>query len=75
MWGWTHCHLDQSRRADDGTVIIEDDKAWLETHKYGVVRYGSLAWPLVSITTAEDLRNRVIDPLLAAIDKVGGVRV
>lgn len=73
--GWADCHVEHkpTHRADDGTVIIREDKEWLEPERYGVVRYGSLALPLTSITNAEALRDRIIKPLLAGIDKAGKI--
>jgi len=73
LWGWAHCHVEQPHRVDDGTVVIEESKEWLEPERWDVVRYGSLALPLVSVTTAEDLRNRIVKPLLAGIDKAGKI--
>lgn len=73
LWRWADCHVEQTRRVDDGTVLIEEDKKWLEPERFDVVRYGSLALPLVAITTAEELKNRIIKPLLAGIDKAGKI--
>lgn len=74
VWGWSDCHIDQTHRIDDGTVIVREDKDWLEPERWGVVRYGSLGLPLVSITTAEDLRSRIVTPLIAGIKKAGLVK-
>ena len=75
--GWADCHVEHPavHRADDGTVVIREDKEWLEPEKYGVVRYGSLALPLVSVTNAEDLRKRIVSPLLTGIEKAGKIGV
>ena len=67
VWKWSICHLEHKEPKFDGSIIVEEDADWLETTRFGVVRFGSLAYPLLSIGTPEELKVRIIDPLLGAI--------
>jgi hypothetical protein len=70
-YGWTSCHLEIPNRRDDGRVITTSDKRWLEPERWSVVRFSSLAVPLVKIQNSDDLLQRVMKPVL---DHVGSLR-
>ncbi|MDE2039669.1 MAG: hypothetical protein KGO96_05700 [Elusimicrobia bacterium] len=65
--GWASCHVILPAPTYDGAMIVTDDKEWLEPEKYDIIRYGSLALPLTSMTSIETLKTKVIDPLLAEL--------
>jgi len=67
--GWTVCHVDHVNRRDDGTVMQNTDKKWLDYDKWGIESFNSLALPLVSIQSAEDLIKRVIVPINEHLEK------
>jgi hypothetical protein len=70
-WWWTSYHLDHVNRKDNGEIITTDDKKWLEPEKWDVVRFSSLAVPLVKIQNSDDLLQQVIKPVLDHIGSLG----
>jgi hypothetical protein len=68
-YGWTFCHVYFQPRKDDGTFMTTTDREWLEADRWNVIRFSSMAVPLVGIGSAEDLDKKVIQPLLDYIKR------
>jgi hypothetical protein len=64
---WTFCHVYFQPRRDDGSFMTTTDREWLEADRWNVIRFSSMAVPLIEIGGAEDLDKKVIQPLLAYI--------
>jgi len=60
-----HPHMPDRR--DDGTLISVDPRQKWPEDKYKIIRTTTMAVPLVEITKPDDLKTRVIDPLLLGI--------
>lgn len=61
---WTFCHVDFPSRKDDGTFMTNTDREWLEVDRWNVIRFSSMAVPLVKIANAGEFESKVIQPLL-----------
>lgn len=65
---WVTTHLDDKHDPDGTfyrcTYSSEEQEQW------GIVYQATMALPLVQITSADDLRQKVVDPLLEEISKV-----
>lgn len=66
-WDFARWHLYMPRRRDDGTLTSVDPRQEWPQYGYRIQRTSTLAIPLVSVTSAEELKARIIEPLLAAI--------
>lgn len=63
QWWYAHAHCLSPNRMDDGTIVVNREKHLLVRWNSKVEAVRTLAVPLVRITSADELRTRVIDVL------------
>lgn len=69
---YANWHIYMPERRDDGTLVVVDPRQEWPQYNYSVQKTTTMAIPLTSITNAEQLKARIIDPLVAGIQEEGG---
>lgn len=71
LYDYPHAHVWKSGRRDDGVLTTEPPDDYLK-QKYPVESVTTLAVPLFDIQSQDDLRTKVMEPMLDGLQKVTG---
>lgn len=63
-YDWPHWHLNMPQRNDEGRLTSADARTFWPKDKAPFSRVSTLGVPLTSISSSEELKNKLIEPLL-----------